>query len=192
MTTTITTYPWNSGSCDNVLGTDGSPYSNTSGKEPFVINGIEMMVGGYEVLQNLIIYNDNTDVNNYKIQVFACYDCTKYATAQNADYDLVGYELVQTAQVWKYLSKIGIDSNHPSILVPIEAEASSTTGFGDGIHTNIPVTGARVWLSLGVLADGAVTGLRCLVADYSWAAAGWVVLGRLSATGRSRRRGGVN
>ena len=188
LTTTITTYPWNSGSCDNVLGTDGSPYSNTSGKEPFIMNKIEMMVGGYEVLQNLIIYNDNTDVNNYKIQVFACYDCAKYSTSQNENYDLVGYELVQTDQAWKYLSKVGIDPNHPSVLVPIEAEASSTTGFGDGIYTNTPITAVRLWRSLGRLGRGALPGLRCLYADYSLAYSSWSILGRLSATGRSRRR----
>jgi hypothetical protein len=192
LTTTITTYPWNSGSCDNVLGQDGSPYDNLSGKEPFIINKIEMGVGGYEVLQNLIIYNNNTDPNNYKIQVYACYDCTKYSTSPTADYDLVGYDLVQTNATWKYLSRIGIDSTHPSVLVPIEAEASSTTGFGDGIYTNSPTTGYRVWQSLGYLARGASAGLRCLSAFSGLSAADWSLLGRLSATGRSRRRAGVN
>ena len=156
LTTTITTYPWNTGACDNVLGQDGSPYSNTSGKEPFIINGIEMGNGGYEVIQNKIIYNNNTDPENYKIQLYVCYDCTKYSTSPTADYDLVEYELAQTQESWKYISKIGIDPNHPSVLVPIEANASSTTGFGDGIYTNTPTTGYRVWRSLGNLSAGAV------------------------------------
>ena len=192
LTTTITTYPWTSGACDNVLGQDGSPTSNTSGKEPFIINGIEMMVGGYEVLQNLIIYNNNTDPDNYKIQVYACYDCRKYATSPTNDYDLVGHELVQTDQAWKYISKIEIDPAHPTVMVPVEAEASSTTGFADGVYTNTPVTGYRAWRSLGRLADRADAGLRCLTASGSPAAANWAILGRLSATGRSRRRAGVN
>ena len=194
LTTTITTYPWNSGSCDNVLGQDGSPTSNTAGKEPFIINGIEMMVGGYEVLQNLIIYNNNTDTNNYKIQVFACYDCTKYSTksAPTADYDLIGYEIAQTNESWEYISKIGIDINHPSVLVPIEAEANSSTGFADGLYTNKPGTSYRVWLSLGRLTGGAYAGLRCLRAINSLGGSSWYCLGRLSATGRSRRRAGVN
>ena len=151
LTTTITTYPWASGACDNVLGQDGSPTAPTSGKEPFIINGIEMCIGGYEVLQNLIIYNNNTDLDNYRIQVFACYDCTKYATAQNADYDLVGYELAQTNNTWGYISAIKIDPLHPSIMVVTEVVASSTTGFGDGAYTNSPTTGTRVWRSLGYL-----------------------------------------
>lgn len=192
LTTTITTYPWRSGSCDNVLGQDGSPYSNTSGKEPFIINGIEMMVGGYEVLQNLIIYNNNTDSNNYKIQVYACYDCRKYATSPTNDYDLVGHELVQTDQAWKYISKIEIDPAHPTVMVPVETEASSTTGFADGAYTNAPVTGYRAWPSLGNLTVGALAGLRCLRALASLGNSYWYLLGRLSATGRSRRRAGVN
>lgn len=192
LTTTLTTYPWSTGSCDSVLGQDGSPYSNTSGKEPFIINGIEMMVGGHEVLQNLIINNDNTDPDNYKIQVYACYDCRKYATSITDDYDLVGYELVQTGQVRKYISKIGIDPNHPSVMVPIRAEASSTTGFADGVYTNTPITGTRMWRSLGDLGYGNDTGLRFLYAGYSLSNSNGFVFGRLSATGRSRRRAGVN
>lgn len=193
LTTTMTTYPWNAGGCDSVLGQDGSPYSNTSGKEPFIINGIEMIVGGYEILQNLIIYNNNIDTNDYKIQVYVCYDCTKYNTGSvTDDYDLIGYELAQTDNSWKYISKIGIDPNHPTVMVPIEAEASSTTGFGDGLYSNAPTTAFRVWLSLGLLYYGARVGLRFLYATFSLSTASWAFLGRLSATGRSRRRAGVN
>ena len=192
LTTTITTYPWNAGSCDNVLGQDGSPTSNTSGKEPFIINGIEMMVGGYEILQNLIIYNNNTDPDNYKIQVYACYDCRKYATSPTNDYDLVGHELAQTDQAWKYISKIEIDPAHPTVMVPVEAKASSTTGFADGVYTNTPVTGYRAWHSLGNRGSGANAGLRALSAGHSLGSSYWNILGRLSATGRSRRRAGVN
>ena len=192
LSTTIITYPWNSGACDNVLGQDGSPYSNSSSKEPFVINGIEMMAGGYEVLQNLIIYNNNTAAENYRIELFACYDCHKYSTSPTSDYDLVGQELTQTNNSWQYISKLGIDSLHPSILVPVESGATSTTGFADGIYTNAPVTGYRVWPSLGNLLLGAIAGLRCLGAASSLTYSYWNILGRLSATGRSRRRAGVN
>lgn len=192
LSTTIMTYPWNSGGCNNVLGQDGSPYSNTSGKEPFVINGIETMVGGYEVLQNLIIYNDNTNPSDYKIQVYACYDCTKYSTSPTDHYDLIAYELVKTNNTWRYISKISTDPLHPTVLIPIQAEASSTTGFADGVYTNSPTTGHRVWLSLGVLNFGAVAGLRCLFAGNLLGISAWTFLGRLSATGRSRRRAGVN
>jgi hypothetical protein len=189
LTTAITTYPWYTGSCDNVLGQDGSPNSNTSGKEPFIINGIEMMVGGYEVLQNLIILNNAAD---NRIDVYANYDCTTYATSVTSAYDLVG-QLAQTNNSWKYGSKMVIPRNHPSVILITEAEASSTTGTGDGIYTNPPSAGGtRAWHSLGALSNGAVAGLRCLVAILALSYAYWSLLGRLSATGRSRRRAGVN
>ena len=192
LTTTILTYPWNTGACDNVLGTDGSPFNNMSGKEPFIINGIEMMLGGYEILQNLIVYNNNTDSNNYKIQLYACYDCYNYATTPNTHYDLVGHELAKTNNTWAYISKLGIDNKHPSIMVPIEAIATSTTGFADGLYTNTPTTGYRAWRSLGFLSHGSIYGLRYLNAGNGLANSYWHILGRLSATGRSRRRAGVN
>ncbi len=189
LTTTITTYPWYTGSCDNVLGQDGSPNSNTSGKEPFVINGIEMMIGGYEVLQNLIVLNNAAD---NRIDVYANYDCTTYATSVTSAYDLVG-QLAQTNNSWKYGSKMVIPRNHPSVILITEAEASSTTGTGDGIYTNPPSAGGtRVWRSLGALDAGSLGGFRCLNAYVALSSAYWNILGRLSATGRSRRRAGVN
>jgi hypothetical protein len=188
LSTKISTMPWNSGGCDDVLGQDGSPHNNLSNKEPFIINGIEVMVGGYEVIQNLIINNDNADIENYKIEVYACYDCHNYATSITSDYDLVGYQLAQTNNSWLYLSKIGIDENNPSVIVPIETDAGSTTGFADGIYTNSPVTGTRVWPSFGVLNGGVLCGLRFLSANSSLAYSLWNILGRLSATGRTKRR----
>jgi len=183
LTTTITTYPWNSGGCDNVLGQDGSPYNNRSGKEPFIINGIEMMVGGYEVLQNLIIHNNSVD---NRTDVYVCYDCTKYSkSSPNVDYALVG-QMVTTDGKWKYGSKMLIPQSHPSVILITEAGASSTTGTGDGVYTNPTSSGGyRVWLSLGHLNHGAVCGLRCLFAHSGLAYANWLILGRLSATGRS-------
>ena len=189
LTSTITTYPWNTGACDNVLGQDGSPYSNTSGKEPFIINNIEMCVGAYEVIQNLIILNN--DIDN-RIDVYANYDCMTYSTFITSAYDLVG-QLVQTDNTWKYGSKMIIPENHPSVILVTEAEASSTTGTGDGIYTNSPSTGGtRVWRSLGYLSHGTRAGLRYLVAAGSLTDSNWSIRGRLSATGRSRRRAGVS
>lgn len=189
LTTTITTYPWNSGSCDNVLGVDGSPTSFTSGKEPFTINGIEMIVGGNEIIQNYIIDNNATD---NRMDVYVNYDCETYATSITSDYDFVG-QIATTDNSWKYGSKITIPDNHPSSILVVEVEGSSTTGTGDGIYTNAPSTGGtRAWCSLGRLNDGSLVGLRCLIAGNSLAAANWSFLGRLSATGRSRRRDGVS
>ena len=185
-TTTISTVPWGSGACDNVLGNDGSPISNTSGKEPLIINGIETMVGGYEVIQNLMIYNDNTDPLDYKIKVYACYDAKLYkAGSPSADYKLLSVLMAKTNNTWQYISKLGVDPNHPTALIPVAATASSTTGFADGIYTNAPTTGYRACLSLGGLLVGSLYGFFCVAGSHGLGDSFWNVLGRLSATGRS-------
>ncbi|MEC1778397.1 hypothetical protein [Schinkia azotoformans] len=191
LTSTITTYPWFSGACDNVQGQDGSPSNNLSGREPFIINGIEMMVGGYEILANVIINNNNTDPLNYKVEVYANYDCKTYATSITTAYDLVG-ELAQTNSSWSYLTETEIKDLHPSLILPVATGGSSSTGYGDGIYTNSPTSGTREWLSLGGLNYGSFAGLRCLYANGSLGVSTWNILGRLSPTGRSRRRAGVN
>lgn len=186
-TTTISTVPWGSGACDKVLGNDGSPISNTSGKEPLIINGIETMVGGYEVIQNLMIYNDNTDPLDYKVKAYACYDAKLYkAGSPSADYKLLSVLMAQTNNTWQYISKLGVDPNHPTALIPVAATASSTTGFADGIYTNTPTTVYRVWRSLGYLGNGSRCGFFSVFGSLGLGGSSWDVLGRLSATGRSR------
>ena len=52
----ISTMHWHSGSTDCVLGHhDGSPNSNTNGKNPCRIQGIEFMVGGYDVASDTVM-----------------------------------------------------------------------------------------------------------------------------------------
>ena len=53
--TIVSTFHWACGSCDSVKGNDGSPVSNTDNKHPFRIQGIEAMVGGYEVYADVIM-----------------------------------------------------------------------------------------------------------------------------------------
>ena len=58
--TTIVTMPWHTGACDNVLGSCGSPNSNTSGKDPYILFGVEMFLGFYEVISNVILKISNS------------------------------------------------------------------------------------------------------------------------------------
>lgn len=62
--TTIVTMPWHTGACDNVLGSCGSPNSNTSGKDPYILFGVEMFLGFYEVISNVIL-KISTNIQNY-------------------------------------------------------------------------------------------------------------------------------
>ena len=144
------------------------------------------MVGGYEVIQNMMIYNDNTDPLDYKVKVYACYDAKLYkAGSPSADYKLLSVLMAQTNNAWQYISKLGVDPNHPTALIPVAATASSTTGFADGIYTNAPTTGYRAWLSLGSLISGSLSRFFFVLGNDGLGHSRWLVLGRLSATGRS-------
>ena len=45
----VSTAPWNPGACIGLAG-DGSPYDPKSGREPFMLQGMEVMLGAYEIL----------------------------------------------------------------------------------------------------------------------------------------------
>ena len=137
--TYLTNMPWKTGSCDNVKGVCGSPFANTSGKEPFVLFGVEMMSGYYDVYGNVIGI-----VENGVFWPYICYDCADLdpeATNYESKYTKVGYTLANTNSAWKVISKMGYDANNPGVRFPIEASATSTsTGYCDAIYTNSNVS----------------------------------------------------
>ena len=76
LTTWITTMPWHSGATDAVLGSDGSPNSNTSGKDPYKIQGIETCVGAYEALANVVMDIVTGADGNPARNVYVCTDAS--------------------------------------------------------------------------------------------------------------------
>ena len=147
--TTIVTMPWHTGACDNVLGSCGSPNSNTSGKDPYILFGVEMFLGFYEVISNVIL-----KISNHVMTACICYDCTKLATSVTSDYVECGYSIADTQESWKYISELGYDPENPSVRHGTKVAASSSTGYADGQYTNkLDQTsdGLREWLSGGNL-----------------------------------------
>lgn len=150
--TTIVTMPWHTGACDNVLGSCGSPNSNTSGKDPYILFGVEMFLGFYEVISNVIL-----KISNHVMTACICYDCTKLATSVTSDYVECGYSIADTQESWKYISELGYDPENPSVRHGTKVAASSSTGYADGQYTNkLDQTsdGLREWLSGGYLSTG--------------------------------------
>lgn len=154
--TTIVTMPWHTGACDNVLGSCGSPNSNTSGKDPYILFGVEMFLGFYEVISNVIL-----KISNRVMTACICYDCTKLATSVTSDYVECGYSIADTQESWKYISELGYDPENPSVRHGTKVAASSSTGYADGQYTNkLDQTsdGLREWLSGGHLDDWSTAG----------------------------------
>lgn len=185
LTTCISTMPWRTGSTDSVLGSDGSPFSNTDNKNPFKIQGIETGYGAYEVLSNVFMDIVTDEDGTPKRDVYICMDASLLTTDMNAAktrYKKVAAQVTYTAASWKYISKCFVDPAL-GIMVPTETKAGSTTGFCNGLYTDSGTSGQREWLSLGALYGGAVYGLWFLYAGLGVGGADWVIVSGVSPNG---------
>lgn len=185
LTTCISTMPWRTGSTDSVLGSDGSPFSNTDNKNPFKIQGIETGYGAYEVLSNVFMDIVTDEDGTPKRDVYICMDASLLTTDMNAAktrYKKVAAQVTYTAASWKYISKCFVDPAL-GIMVPTETKAGSTTGFCNGLYTDSGTSGQREWLSLGCLNNGTFYGLWLLGAYNGVGTAYWFIVSGVSPNG---------
>ena len=185
LTTCISTMPWRTGSTDSVLGSDGSPFSNTDNKNPFKIQGIETGYGAYEVLSNVFMDIVTDEDGTPKRDVYICMDASLLTTDMNVAktrYKKVAAQVTYTAASWKYISKCFVDPAL-GIMVPTETKAGSTTGFCNGLYTDSGTSGQREWLSLGALYSGTICGLWFLYANYGVGDAHWYIVSGVSPNG---------
>ena len=185
LTTCISTMPWRTGSTDSVLGSDGSPFSNTDNRNPFKIQGIETGYGAYEVLSNVFMDIVTDGDGTPKRDVYICMDASLLTTDMNAAktrYKKVAAQVAYTAASWKYISKCFVDPAL-GIMVPTETKAGSTTGFCNGLYTDSSTSGQREWLSLGSLYNGTIYGLWILIASLGVGYAGWFIVSGVSPNG---------
>lgn len=182
--TTATTYllstvPWRAGACDAVEG-DGSPTSCTDSKQPFVIQGIELGLGMYEILGNVLIeYTGSGTV------VWVNPDTKNEKSGSMPDSALsIGAFPGPAGEGWNY----GLYPKTASGLMMQQGTGASTSvGICDGNYKVADTTvGWREWLSLGNLGSGGNAGLWCVYGSHGPGNPGWSVGSRRSANGRSR------
>ena len=185
LTTWITTMPWHSGATDEVAGSDGSPNSNTNGKDPYKIQGIETCIGAYEVLGNVVMDIVTGPDGNPARDVYVCEDASTLSSniaTVRANYKKAIAQVAYTAASWKYITEETTDTNL-GIMIPTKAGGGSTTGFADGLYTDTGTSGQREWLALGYLSHGANAGLWLLAANYGWSYTYWTIVSGVSPNG---------
>ena len=185
LTTCISTMPWHTGSTDEVAGSDGSPNSNTNGKNPYKIQGIETCIGAYEVLGNAVMDIVAGADENPARDVYVCQDASTLSSdiaTIRTNYRKAAAQVAYTAASWKYISEETTDMDL-CVMIPTGVAAGSTTGFADGLYTDTITSGQREWLALGHLNSGAHAGLWFLHAYYGWSTATWAIVSGVSPNG---------
>ena len=185
LTTWITTMPWHSGATDEVAGSDGSPNSNTNGKDPYKIQGIETCIGAYEVLGNVVMDIVTGADGNPARDVYVCEDASTLSSniaTVRANYKKAISQVAYTAANWKYITEETTDPNL-GIMIPTKVGGGSTTGFADGLYTDTGASGQREWLALGTLSHGAYAGLWLLDAAAGWSNTYWRIVSGVSPNG---------
>lgn len=185
LTTWISTMPWRSGATDEVAGSDGSPNSNTNGKDPYKIQGIETCIGAYEVLGNVVMDIVTGADGNPARDVYVCEDASTLSSniaTVRANYKKAIAQVAYTAASWKYITEETTDPNL-GIMIPTKVGGGSTTGFADGLYTDAGTSGQREWLALGFLNTGAYAGLWILNANSGWSNTYWYFVSGVSPNG---------
>ena len=185
LTTWISSMPWRSGATDEVAGSDGSPNSNTSGKDPYKIQGIETCIGAYEVLGNVVMDIVAGADGNPARDVYVCEDAstlTSNITTIRASYKKAIAQVVYTNASWQYITE---ETTDPSlgIMIPTKTGGGTSTGFADAVYTDQSTSGQKEWLALGRLYDGTAAGLWILHAYYGLTYANWYIVSGVSPNG---------
>lgn len=154
---TMSSMHWWSGSTDQVIGKhDGSLRSNTDGKHPYRVMGIEDAVGGY------IVYADSVMVfkEDYSKDVYIARRGTKHVTDEatiKSTYKLIGnIPANDGADFW--IGDIGVDTETCAWFVKAVG-SSDRQGWGDRCYAGGKNTsGTREDLGRGCLWFGALGG----------------------------------
>ena len=180
--TIVSTFHWACGSCDSVKGNDGSPVSNTDSKHPFRLQGIEAMVGGYEVYTDVIMNIEAIENISYYVPYI-----TKRAANQSssitANYTGLTDLKVQcpASAGWQYPRRLKYKSG---VAYPADLGGNTSTYLRDGFYMNGQgTTATREWMAFGHLNVGASAGLSYVYGVYGLTSGNWTCLPRLSPTG---------
>ena len=181
----VSTMHWRTGSTSKVLGYDGSPVSNTDGKNICKINEIEILNGGYSVCGNSVNImatssGGTTTVTNYRTD--NAKNLTTDLTKIKQQYTKTG-SFPPTNNAWLYIKDMLFDPAG-GFMIPKAFGGGETTYWADGYYTGQnPDAGtetARELLLRGHLRDGGIAGPAFVFAFGGVSNRWWDILGTLS------------
>lgn len=189
--TYISTMPWWSGSCDDVLGVDGSPTSCTNGKEPFIIQGLESQIGAYAVVADIIdtitVSEDSTTMTINPATVRLAKNIAQSKSANYVDTNKPLTIPKPANWAWHFIGDLAYDKAHPEFTLPsiIDNGANSGNGFKSAVF--VPSSGGVIeWLSWSSLYDSSYCGLACAVLSNGLGLANWYIAAGAPGSGANR------
>lgn len=189
--TYISTMPWWSGSCDDVLGVDGSPTSCTNGKEPFIIQGLESQIGAYAVVADIIdtitVSEDSTTMTINPATVRLAKNIAQSKSANYVDTNKPLTIPKPANWAWHFIGDLAYDKAHPEFTLPsiIDNGANSGNGFKSAVF--VPASGGVYgWLSWSNLSDYSSCGLACAALTSGLGNANWYIAAGAPGSGANR------
>ena len=176
-TTMLSTNPYSSGWNDEVLGTDGSKYSYTKGKEPGLLQKVEFMNGSHIIISDQLWQWSQDENENRLFDCYVCHDQSKVSgTAITSDYtkqeDLTMLIPAGTASSWRYIEDTAIPED-ASVEWPLGIDAGGS-GVGCQASFYCPASpGVRAAWCLGALTYGNHAGFVCRLSYGSVSDMGW-------------------
>lgn len=172
----LTSMHWWSGTTDKVIGKhDGSMTSNTDGKHPFRVMGLECSVGGY------VVYADSVMIfkEDYSKDVYIAPRGTKHVKDEatiKSTYKLIGNIPGNEGNDF-WIGDIGVDVETCSWFAKTVG-ASDSQGWGDRCYSGGKNTsGSREDLGRGYLGDGSRAGSVYVLCWNRLGGASWGFLG---------------
>lgn len=176
--TYISTMPWWSGSCDDVLGVDGSPTSCTNGKEPFIIQGLESQIGAYAVVADIIdtitVSEDSTTMTINPATVRLAKNIAQSKSANYVDTNKPLTIPKPANWAWHFIGDLAYDKAHPEFTLPSIIDNGANSGNGFKSAVGVPTSGGVYeWLSWSNLNDYSNCGLACANLNNGLGNANW-------------------
>lgn len=189
--TYISTMPWWSGSCDDVLGVDGSPTSCTNGKEPFIIQGLESQIGAYAVVADIIdtitVSEDSTTMTINPATVRLAKNIAQSKSANYVDTNKPLTIPKPANWAWHFIGDLAYDKAHPEFTLPSIIDNGANSGNGFKSAVDVPTSGGVCeWLSWSALGDYSACGLACAHLANGLGGANWTFAAGAPGSGANR------